>query len=333
MRYGVIGTGYWGEKHARVAAELADDGVLDAVVVCDSDESRASAVAAEHGLPYETDASRLDVDAATVATPSPTHEPIATGLLDAGVDLLVEKPLALTSADAWAIVDAAEANDCSLGVGHIFRYHPALGELKRLVDEGALGEITQLHTTRFSFRVPRETTGVLYSLAVHDVDVYDYLLGRRPDAVLCTMDSTVREGIEESAMLSLTYGSTRGVIHASWQQPVFGKRRDLAVVGTERSAYVDYLADTTVELHDTRLSTAADGGLSVDDDGVDVREAPAHEPLKREVESFVAAARAGRDPEASGRVGARAIEVLERAEQSAAQRDVVDVSVPASPRN
>jgi len=66
---------------------------------------------------------------------------------------------------------------CTPGVGHIFRYHPALVALEWRIDRRELGPIKYLQTRRFSFRVPRTATGVLYSLAVHDVDVYDYLLG------------------------------------------------------------------------------------------------------------------------------------------------------------
>lgn len=331
MRYGVVGTGYWGQNHVRVATELAADGVVDDVIICDVDEDRARSLADEYDIAYTTDYTRMDADAATVATPSTTHESIATDLLASGTHLLVEKPLALTAEAAWNVVDAAAAHDRTLGVGHIFRYHPALTELKARIDAGDLGDVKYLHTARFSFRVPRDTTGVLYSLAVHDVDVYDYLLGERPARLYCTTDEIVRDGIAETATITMEYGDATGVVHSSWQVPVFGKRRDLAVVGTERAAYVDYLADTELELYETTIETDGDGGLQARDDGRTVHEVADREPLKREVEAFVEAARAGRDPPASGRVGARTIEVLERAERSDAEDAVVPLASPPSP--
>ncbi|WP_336003464.1 Gfo/Idh/MocA family protein [Halorientalis halophila] len=325
MRYGIVGTGYWGKNHVRVASELRDAGVVDEVVVCDVDEERAADLAETHDAEYTTSHDRLDADAASVATPSPTHEGIATDLLETGTDLLVEKPLALSADAAWNVVETAEDHGRTLGVGHIFRYHAGLRELKRLVDAGELGEIEYLHTARFSFRVPRDTTGVLYSLAVHDVDVYDFLLEERPDRIHCDMHSTHREGIDETTTLTLDYGDTTGVIHSSWQVPAFGKRRDLAVTGTEGAAYLDYLADTEVEVYDASIVADDDGDLRKRDRGKTVHEAADAEPLKTELEEFVAAARAGRDPPASGRVGARTVALLERAADAAEAGEVVDV--------
>ena len=324
MRYGVVGTGYWGSNHVRVADELAREGIIDEVVVCDVDEDRARTLAEGFDRPYTTSYAEMDVDAATVATPSTTHEGIATDLLESGVDLLVEKPLALTAEAAYDIVETADENDRTLGVGHIFRYHPALKDLKRRIDAGELGEIRYLHTARFSFRLPRPTTGVLYQLAVHDVDVYAYLLGETPERIYCNRDSFVRERIDETATLTMDYGDKTGVIHSSWQVPVFGKRRDLAVVGSKRAAYVDYLADTEVELYDTRV-VREDGELWTRENGRTVHEVPDAEPLRQELEAFLGAAHAGKTPPASGRVGARTISLLERAIDADNRNQVVDV--------
>jgi UDP-N-acetylglucosamine 3-dehydrogenase len=338
MRYGVVGTGYWGENHVRVASELAAEDVLDEVVVCDVDEARAAELAGTHNLEYVTDAAQLAVDAATVATPSPTHEAIATDLLEGGTDVLVEKPLALDADAAWNVVRTAASHDRTLGVGHIFRYHPALRELKRRIDAGELGDLRYLHTVRFSFRVPRDTTGVLYSLAVHDVDIYNYLLGGQPTALYCQRDAHLRDGIDEAATVQLQYDAgeqvadtgASGVIHSSWQVPVFGKRRDLAVVGTDAAAAVDYRRDTEIELFETAVRPDVDGDLTLHDGGSTVYELADAEPLKREVRAFVRAVRDGTEPLASGAVGARTVELLERAEESDAKDEVVVIEEPRS---
>ena len=334
MRYGVVGTGYWGKNHVRVAAELRDQGRIDDIVLCDVDADRVGDLAETYGVDYVTDVGDLDVDAATVATPSTTHEAIAIDLLSRDTDLLVEKPLALDSDAAWDIVEAADRNDRSLGVGHIFRYHPALRELKRRIDRGELGRIKYLHTRRYTFRIPRSTTGVLYSLAVHDVDTYNYLLEDLPDTVHCTMDSFVREGIDETATLTLDYGPATGVINSSWQVPAFGKTRDLVVVGSNRSARLDYLENTELEIFDAEVYSAADGQLTSRNDGSIVHTTEEREPLKLEVESFLDASREGTDPPASGRVGARTVELLEHATRSADEGRVVtptDVGREARP--
>lgn len=318
MDYAVVGTGYWGKNHVRVASELASKGVLDSVVICDVDEQRVRELADEHDVDYVTDHAELPdlgVDAATVATPSPTHHPVGTELLSSGVDLLVEKPLALTSDEAWDLQATADEHDRTLAVGHIFRYHPALRELKRRIDRGALGRIKYLQTNRTSFRVPRETAGVLYSLAVHDVDVYNFLLEGLPDRIYCKLDRFVRDDVDETASLVLDYDGTTGVINESWQIPVFDKRRDLVVVGSEKCAYVDYLADTEFELFDARV-VRENGHLDAVTEGTTTHTVPEREPLKAEVEDFVHAVRSGATPRAPGRVGAETVELLELAERS-----------------
>jgi predicted dehydrogenase len=330
VNYAVIGTGYWGTNHVRVAAELLDAGELDSLVLCDIDGDRVAEIAGNYGVESTTDYGSLPemgVDAAVVASPSSTHREVATDLLTAGVDVLVEKPLALSSEDAWDIVGTAGSCGRTLGVGHVFRYHPALRDLKRRIDRGELGRITYLSTNRYAFRAPRADTGVLYSLAVHDVDIYSYLLDAWPTSLYCRLDSTVREGIDETATLTLSYGDVTGVINESWNVPVFGKRRDLTVVGTERSAYVDYLEDTTVELHDAAM-VRENGEIRARSEGKTVHEADPKEPLRAEVEAFIEACRTGEEPSASGQVGARTIELLEEAERSAATGESVTPERP-----
>lgn len=327
MKYGVIGTGYWGSNHARVAVELADQGTVDDVVLCDVDGDRVEELASSYGVEHTTDYTDLPsigVDAVTIATPSPTHHEIATYLLENGVDCLVEKPLALDSDQAWEMVETADRTDRVLGVGHIFRYHPALNDLKRRIERGELGNIKYLNTTRFSFRVPRQTTGALYSLAVHDIDISNYLLEDRPGSLYCNLDSVIRDGIDETATVVLEYGETTSVINESWQVPVHGKRRDLTVVGSEKAAYIDYLEDTVVELYDSRIRRD-DGELRAQSEGRQVYETENKEPLKVEVAEFVDACLTGSTPRAPGRVGAETVELLELCEESSSEDRVIQI--------
>lgn len=325
MRYAVIGTGYWGSNHARVAAELLAEGSVDEILLCDRDEDRVAELAELYGVPYETDVAELhgQVDAATVATPSPTHPDIAMDLLANGVDVLVEKPLALSSAEAWEIVDEAEARGRTLGTGHIFRYHPALRALKRRIDRGSLGQIKFLDTARYAFRAPRATMDVLDALAVHDVDIYGYLLDQRPRQVYCTLENSVREGIADTATVTLSFEDATGVIRESWHVPG-DKQRDLTVVGTERTAKIDYLDDTRLELYDGMMSEDEDE-VQARSEGAQVYNAEAEEPLRVEVETFLDAARNGDTPPASGRTGARAVELLEAARKSAKTGQAVSI--------
>jgi predicted dehydrogenase len=300
--------------------------MIDEVVFCDQDEDRVSEIASNYGVKYVTDHGELEstVDAAVVATPSTTHNDIATSLLSAGVDCLVEKPLATSSDDAWEIVETAEQANATLAVGHIFRHHPALQELKRRIDRGELGEIKYLHTNRFSFRVPRETSGVLNQLAVHDLDIYRYLLNKLPERLYCKTNSWIRENVEETASLTLDYGNTIGTINESWQVPVFGKQRELIVVGTERAAYLDYLEDTEFELYDARIQQSG-GGFRAIDEGKITHETEDREPLRAEAVDFIDASRSDTDPLADGTIGAETVDMIELAQESNAANRAIPV--------
>lgn len=324
MSHAVIGTGYWGSNHVRVGAELADQGVVDDLIICDMNEERAASIASDYDTEYVVDYTELrnQVDTAVIATPSTTHNELATDLLSAGVDCLVEKPLALESDAAWDIVKTAEANNRTLGVGHIFRYHPALNDLSERIHRGELGEIRYLMTNRFALRVPRETTGVLYSLAVHDVDIYRMLLGKHPESIFCKLDNTIRSDIAETATITADYGQATGVINESWQVPVFGKSRELVVVGSQRAAHIDYLEDNKVTIYNARIADEG-GEYRAMDEGETVHEVPKEEPLKREVMDFIDASHENSDPKSSGTVGAEAVDMLRYAAKSAAEDRVV----------
>jgi predicted dehydrogenase len=341
--YAVVGVGGWGTNHARIGAELRDAGIVDRLVCCDTDPDRLGTVADRFDADAVTDPAllpTLDVDAATVATPTTTHAAVARPLLDAGIDLLVEKPLAPDAATAWDLVTRADRTGSTLAVGHVFRFHPALVELRERVRDGELGDLKYLSTERFTFQPPRESTGALFSLAVHDVDAYAFLLDREPDSVFCRRDAVVRPDVDETASLTLGYGRTTGRIDVSWQVPVFGKTRRLTAVGTDGAAFIDYTETNRLELYDTRITGGEEPPDPVELDGERFRAVgggpetvrpPDAEPLRAEVEEFLAVARGERsDLRNPGAVGARAVELLELAVRSSDERRVV-TEVPPAP--
>ena len=328
MKYGVIGTGYWGSNHVRVAAEMQAEGLIDKVVLCDSDEGRVTELAANYEFPYTTGVQELiemDVDAATIATPSDTHYKIAKSLLEAGVDVLVEKPLTTDSGDAREIVSLAKKRGRTIAVGHIFRHHPALIELKHRVDRGEFGQIKYLNLTRFSFRVPRSTVGTLYSLAIHDVDIASYLLGKLPVTAYCNLDDVIIDGVDETATIVLEYGDATGVIMESWQVPIFDKRRDLIIVGTEKSAYIDFMRSNEIEVYESRIKST-DSAMYAREEGMKLIKVAESEPLRMEVEDFVNACVSGQSPKAPGEIGLAAVQILELLKKSAESNQVVDIA-------
>jgi predicted dehydrogenase len=166
LRYAVIGVGHLGKEHARIAASLPD---VELVGVVDTNAEQAHAIAAKHNSKAYTKADELfgKIDAASIAAPTTLHASIAEAFLKQGIPLLIEKPLAGTSAEANRLVDLSRAHKAMVQVGHIERFNPAYEELlarplqPRLVRCQRVGPFSGR-----SFDV-----GVVLDLMIHDLDL------------------------------------------------------------------------------------------------------------------------------------------------------------------
>src|SRR5437660_4603207 len=135
LRTAVVGVGHLGRQHARIHAALAAEGKSRFVAVCDINEETARTVADERGTKWTTDWRALfgDVDAVSLATPTESHAEIACALLEAGVHVLVEKPISRTLEEADKMIAAAERGRATLMVGLLERFNPALVALRPYV--------------------------------------------------------------------------------------------------------------------------------------------------------------------------------------------------------
>ena len=258
----VVGTGYWGRNHVRTWAALKQEQMIDSLIVCDVDETRARELAEEFGCEWHTDAATLrekfDIDAATIATPTPSHAPLAIALMEQGVDVLVEKPLAMAEAEAQSIVECAEQNGRLLCVGHLFRYHVAIRKAADMIAAGELGPILHIESDRLSVREPRPDIGVIAALAIHDMDICRDLMGDVDPAEIdaFSLPSEI-EGIEDHAVIHMRFPTNTcnnplgpsAQITVSWRSRVRGKVRELRIIGRDASLHIDYLDHTGFWLH------------------------------------------------------------------------------------
>ena len=174
----VVGAGQFGKNHCRVVHESAR-AELSAVV--DTDAARAAESAALYQAQPFTDFRELvgKVDAAIVAVPTTSHEEVAGALLAAGIDVLVEKPIAVGMASAGRMVETAERNGRILQVGHLERFNPAVVELERRATLPLFFEIHRLNV--FS---PRSLdVDVVLDLMIHDVDIVLALAKAEPQEI------------------------------------------------------------------------------------------------------------------------------------------------------
>ncbi|NKE35068.1 Gfo/Idh/MocA family oxidoreductase [Natronococcus sp. JC468] len=302
VRTGVIGAGSMGENHARVYSELR---TVDLVGVADRDREVARRVAAEYG----TDAVDLETlldrcDAVTVAVPTHAHADVVSRCLEAGLDVLVEKPIAGTVEEGRALAELAREHGRVLQVGHIERFNPAVGMLEELIDDL---EIIGVEAERLGPPVNRDAPGdVVFDLMIHDVDVVGAVLGREPTSI-----SAIGAADGRYATATMEYGDVVAALTAS--RVTQKKVRRLTVTARECLVEVDYLEQSVLIHRDSYPEYLTDDGQNRyrHESVVERPRIATSEPLRCELESFLEAVRSGSDPEVTAEDGVAALETVQ----------------------
>ena len=299
LKVGVAGAGVMGRNHARVLTDIRD---VELTHVFDPDAVTAEGVAAAYGASPVTTAEAFvgaGLDAAVVATPNRHHADLSVALLEAGVHVLVEKPIAATVDDARRMIDAASANGRVLMVGQVERFNPAVDAVKRAIDGD---DIISIQITRVGPFPPRMgEVGVVIDLAVHDIDIIRHLTDSEIAEVQPQLARTKAER-EDTALLQ--FRLENGVIAhitTNWVTPY--KTRTLQIATKEKFVVADLMTRQVTEY----FGQQPDGSYSTRG----VMSWPA-EPLKKELEAFAHAIRSGEPPAVTGEDGLRNLEVALR---------------------
>ncbi len=330
LRIGVIGFGQWGPNHVRSFRSLDDCEVRR---VCDTTPARLALARKQfRDLELTGDPTAItlapDIDAVVVATPVHTHFALVKQALEAGKDVLCEKPLAATSAECRQLCDLAAAKRRLLMVGHVFLYNPSAQHLKIDLDRGELGRIYYMDAVRTNLGPVRRDVGAIHDLASHDISIFSYLLGATPSTVSATGGFFLQEKVEDIGFLTLTY--PKGVvchIHTSWLNP--RKVRQLTIVGDHKMAVWDDMNNLEpVRYYDKGVtadhySSFGEFQMILRDGAIVIPKVKLYEPLMRQDQEFVECLRSRRTPAASGEFGAAVVEVLEAARASLQQHGAV----------
>jgi predicted dehydrogenase len=224
----VIGCGYWGRNLVRNFAEM---GVLGAVV--DAHPAAAQAEGEKYKVPARTLEETLadpSIVGMAVAAPAELHADIALRAFAAGKHVFVEKPIALSIADAEKMRDAAAKAGKALMVGHLLQYHPAFETLLGLVRKNELGKLRYAYSNRLSLGKFRVEENALWSFAPHDVSMLLALFGDEPVKVTGAGGAFVTPKVEDEYRLDMTFrNGARAHVFASWLHPF--KEHRLVVVG------------------------------------------------------------------------------------------------------
>jgi predicted dehydrogenase len=290
-RVAVIGTGRWGRRLIRVFGDLGE-----LVLACNRGDADGQAFV-RNAYPSVRVSSSADdaiedpsIDCVVVATPIATHASLAVSALAAGKHVFVEKPLAMSGAEAWGVVEAADRADRRLFVGHTFLYDAGLGRLHELVADDPVRKASFGWSKYGTFDEP-----LLWNLLPHDVSLAMWLIGQ-PEAI---------EIVDQEA------GPTE----------LDRLRLRLRFDDPDPSAVIEINRISATRAHTAEISTRSgaayawrDGDLLAErpDGGEERLVAAGQEPLVREVEAFLKSVRTGEAARSDGRFGARVVEVVER---------------------
>ena len=287
IRAGVVGAGHMGQYHILALAELWD---VDLVAICDSDAERARQIAAEYGTRAVATHQELAglVDIATVAVPTERHFEVARDLLEAGVHVLVEKPMTPTLEEAKELFRLARQRARVLHVGHVERFNGAVQELRKIVERPVL-----IESRRLGPFVPRvQNDSVVMDLMIHDIDIVLGLVDSEPRRMNCLGRSIHSRQADVANVQILFDSGAMATITAS--RATEEKIRTLSITQPDAYIVLNY-ADQDIQIH-----RRAAQEYTLNRESIRYRQASFVErlfvhkdnPLKLEIRHLISAARA-----------------------------------------
>src|SRR6267378_5868347 len=301
LRTAVIGVGHLGRQHARIHSDLAAEGLTEFGFVCDIDEGAASEIASERKVAWTIDWRQLigKVEAVSLAVPTVSHCEIACGLLEAGIHVLVEKPIARTLAEADEMIAAAAKSGALLQVGHLERFNPALVALRPHVRNPVYFEIHRVG----EFTARSLDIDVVLDLMIHDLDIVQWLVGEEIEVTeLHAVGIPILTNKVDAANARLEFASG-AVANITASRVGTEKIRKMRFFQPHDYIAVDY-ATRHASISSLAPPSASGTWPGVQTKSLDVQDV---EPLRAETESFLQSAASGSRPTVSGEDGRRAL--------------------------
>lgn len=326
IEIGQVGLGAWGKNLLRNFTMLNQCHVK---MACDTDASQCAKTSEMFSgvvltNKYEDIVGDDKIEAVVIATPPATHYQMAAKAIEAGKDVFVEKPLASDIDEGKRLVELAEKHDRILMVGHIMEYHPASLLLKQYVEDGVLGEVYYLYSSRINLGKVRDIENSLWSFAPHDISLIMFLLNKYPSRVTATGSSYLQKSIEDVCFMTMHFDDkTMAHVHVSWLDP--HKERKLTIVGSKRMVvFDDTRASEKVWLYDKGVDTKLDYTtygeyMSLRIGDITLPHVPSGEPLRLECMHFLDCVQNHKRPRSDGDDGLQVLSILQAAQNSLEQ--------------
>lgn len=322
-----IGCGYWGPNLLRNFSSLNDCYVK---YLADPSEERRKFVTQNYPLTKTIESADQifrdpQIQGVIIATPAASHFQLAKRALLAGKHVFVEKPLATKVTEVDELGQIAAAAGLQVMVGHTFLYNAAVRYVKRMIDDGDLGEVRYIYSQRLNLGRIRSDIDALWNFAPHDISIIQYWLGDpEPSQVTrCGMDY-IQPGIDDVVFLNIRYpNKVIANIHVSWLDPQ--KTRKMVVVGSKKMVVYDDASDDKIAIYDKGIDRKAILGENMDYDrpptmqfayragDIILPKIPTTEPLKSEATHFVECVRQNTPPLTGIHHARHVVSILERA--------------------
>ena len=325
-----IGCGYWGPNLLRNFSAHSECHVK---LVADQDPKRRAYVEGMYPKTTTSDdwhdaIEDPEIDAVVIATPASTHYALIKAALEADKHVFTEKPLAMSLPEADELAALAGVQRRTLMVGDTFLYNAAVRYLKKLIQDGELGDIYYMYTQRLNLGQVRTDVNAWWNLAPHDVSILLYLMNwQLPLSVSgCGIDY-IQPGIQDVVFANLTWASRVSAhIHVSWLDP--GKTRKVTVVGSRKMVIYDDIVDDKIAVFDKGIDRVPKAGERMDYDffnnyqllhepgDIWLPRINVREPLSVETAHFLDCLRTGEPPLTGPHHGRTVVSVLEGVQRS-----------------
>ena len=310
IKTGVIGVGSMGKNHARVYSEISN-----LVGVADLDSQQGQNVASNFGCSYFENYEDLLplVDAVSISVPTKFHLQVCKKVARAGVHILVEKPLAGNYNDAKALSLLEKENDLVIAVGHIERHNEIVKEAKSQIKSGVWGDLNLITARRFSpYPLRIIDVGVLFDLAIHDVDVISYLAGSTVESVYVSGGQSINSDHEDFVIMIMNFcNGIKGVCETNWLST--SRLREIDFFGNVIHANLNYV-DQCINLNYKASHSEKESVL------IKVEK---KEPLVNELEDFLDCISSNRKPLVTVIDGLNAVQIIETGLKSLKTKSVV----------
>ncbi len=299
LNVAVIGVGNMGKFHVNNYSEIEE---VNLVGISDLNKERGEKISREFKCLFYEDYKKMiseeKIDIVSIATPTKFHKEIALYCIEEGINVLIEKPMADTVENALEIIKKAKESKVKVSVGHVERFNPAVIKLKELIDSGKLGKINSIIARRVGIYPPKmKEGGVLVDLAVHDIDIINHLLKKRPISSKINSGGAILSNTRDYADIFLDYGDVSALVQVNWITPV--KIRKLNITGSKGYAEMDYISQEIILFESDYSKEISDFGEFIIKFGTPNKkyiQIKKEQPLKKELKSFIRCVKDNKSP-------------------------------------